>query len=404
VSNLTAQVSAAVTIDTIATDGVINASEKSGAITGTTVAGAAVVLSIGGNTRTATVTGTTWRYDLQSSDSTAMADGGETIRATATLSGGSTASATRSIVVDTVVPSISNLAITSASGAQNSALNGGDTASVTLTMSEATIVTGTPQLALNIGGATAQASYASGSGSTSLVFSYTIQAGDTDTNGISISANSLSLNGGNLLDAAGNAATLTHPAVTDNSGYRVDTTAPTLAPTNYSAAENTTAVVKLAATDTSAITYSLAGVGADNSRFNLSADGQLSFANAPNFELPGSAAGSNAYAITVDLTDAVGNSTRQAVTVNVTNQDEVAPSIASGQTATAIQENSGANQAIYTVTSTDTGDIATGATASRPVAMPQPSASMPPVARSSSRPTLTLRPKPATASPWWLPM
>ncbi|MEI6761566.1 MAG: hypothetical protein WCO22_14070 [Betaproteobacteria bacterium] len=224
VSTLTSQVSASVTIDTIATDGVINASEQAVAITGTTVAGAAVALSIGGNTRSATVTGSTWRYDLQSSDITTMADGGETIRATATLSGGSTASASRTILVDTVAPSISSVAITSASGAQSSTLNAGDTASVTVTLSEATTVStagGTPQLALNIGGTTVQATYTSGSGSTSLVFSYTIQAGQTDTNGISIAANGLNPNGAAFRSNAKAFQTLSSspPAIHETSGF-----------------------------------------------------------------------------------------------------------------------------------------------------------------------------------------
>ncbi|MBU1663902.1 MAG: hypothetical protein KKG92_00705, partial [Gammaproteobacteria bacterium] len=117
--------------------------------------------------------------------------------------------------------------ITSATGIQNSTLNAGDVVSVTVTMSEATIVTGTPQLVLNIGGTTVQANYASGSGTTALVFTYTILAAQTDTNGITIAANSLTLNGGTLKDAAGNNATLTHALVADNGGYMVDTTAPT---------------------------------------------------------------------------------------------------------------------------------------------------------------------------------
>src|SRR5438105_3310924 len=41
---------------------------------------------------------------------------------------------------------------------------------------------------------------------------------------------------------------------------------------------------------------------------------------------------------------------------------DVAPSITSGATAAAIDENSGAGQVVYTATSTDTGDIATGST------------------------------------------
>ena len=77
-----------------------------------------------------------------------------------------------------------------------------------------------------------QANYASGSGSTALVFTYIILAGQTDTNGISIGANALSLNGGSITDAAGNAATLTAAAVTDNASYKVDTTAPTVTVTS----------------------------------------------------------------------------------------------------------------------------------------------------------------------------
>ncbi|WP_233202433.1 Ig-like domain-containing protein [Limnohabitans sp. JirII-31] len=133
-----------------------------------------------------------------------------------------------SYLVDTTAPTVSSVAITGATGIQNSTLNAGDVVSVTVTMSEVTTVTGTPQLALNIGGNTVQASYASGSGSTALVFSYTILAGQTDANGISIDANSLALNSGTLKDAAGNVATLTHSAVTDNPSILVDTTAPTV--------------------------------------------------------------------------------------------------------------------------------------------------------------------------------
>ena len=47
-----------------------------------------------------------------------------------------------------------------------------------------------------------------------------------DANGISIDTNSLALNSGTISDAAGNAATLTHSAVSDNASYLVDTTAP----------------------------------------------------------------------------------------------------------------------------------------------------------------------------------
>ena len=161
-------------------------------------------------------------------------DGNVTVNVVASkftdTAGNNNTAATQNIqAVDTIVPTVSSVAITSATGIQNSTLNVGDVVSVTVTMSEATTVTGTPQLALNIGSTTVQANYTSGSGSTTLVFSYTILAGQTDINGISVAANSLALNGGSLKDAAGNNATLTHALVTDNAGYLVDTTAPSIA-------------------------------------------------------------------------------------------------------------------------------------------------------------------------------
>ncbi|TNI64271.1 hypothetical protein CF121_02030 [Aeromonas media] len=132
-------------------------------------------------------------------------------------------------LVDEVAPAVDSIAISGASGAQNSRLNAGDVVSITVTMDEATLVDttgGTPRVALNVGGNTVYADYVSGSGTASLIFQYTILAGQNDANGISLGANALQANGGTLRDAAGNAATLTHGAVTDNASYLVDTTAP----------------------------------------------------------------------------------------------------------------------------------------------------------------------------------
>ncbi|MDC6673918.1 hypothetical protein N4Q63_28395, partial [Leclercia adecarboxylata] len=63
---------------------------------------------------------------------------------------------------------------------------------------------------------------------------------------------------------------------------------------------------------------------------------------------------------TVVATDAAGNHSSQAVTLGINNLDEVAPTITSGTTATAINENSGAGQVIYTATATDTADVSGG--------------------------------------------
>ncbi|MEB6651086.1 cadherin repeat domain-containing protein [Aeromonas caviae] len=134
-------------------------------------------------------------------------------------------------LVDETAPTISSIAISGASGVQSSTLNAGDVVSVTVSMDEATVVDttgGTPRVALNVGGSTVYANYVSGSGTAALLFQYTILAGQSDANGISLDANALQTNGGTLRDAAGNAAVLTHGAVADNANYLVDTTAPTV--------------------------------------------------------------------------------------------------------------------------------------------------------------------------------
>ncbi|MEQ8857879.1 MAG: cadherin domain-containing protein [Pseudomonadales bacterium] len=134
-------------------------------------------------------------------------------------------------IADETAPTVSSVALTSATGAQNNTLNAGDTVTVTVTMSESTNVDtsgATPRVALNVGGSTVFAGYVSGTGTNSLSFSYTVQPGDTDLNGISIPTNALQSNGGTLGDATGNVANLSHGPVAGNPSYLVDTTAPTL--------------------------------------------------------------------------------------------------------------------------------------------------------------------------------
>ena len=80
----------------------------------------------------------------------------------------------------------------------------GTALSFPVTMSEAVVVTGTPRLAIDVGGVTRYASYASGSGTNTLTFTYNTQEGDVDLNGIAVSS-PLDLNGGTLKDLSGNA-------------------------------------------------------------------------------------------------------------------------------------------------------------------------------------------------------
>lgn len=91
-----------------------------------------------------------------------------------------------------------------------------------LTASEPVTVTGTPRIAIDLGGVTRYASYASGSGSSALTFSYVVQAGDFDANGITL-ASPLDLNGGTLTDVAGNPASSLTFTLPDTANLKVQT-------------------------------------------------------------------------------------------------------------------------------------------------------------------------------------
>jgi large repetitive protein len=108
-------------------------------------------------------------------------------------------------------------------------------------------------------------------------------------------------------------------------GYTVDNAAPTVSTTTFNVAENATAMTTsgaLAANET--VTWSL-GSGADTALFSLSGN-TLSLLAAKNYEVDETT--DHAYTVNVVATDAAGNATTQAVTVNLTNVNE-APTVAS---------------------------------------------------------------------------
>ena len=101
----------------------------------------------------------------------------------------------------------------------------GSSIAVTVSTNEPIYVAGIPTLTLLIGTTEKTAQYARGNGSTTLVFVYTVVAGDTDTDGVAIQVNSLSLNGGTLRDSSGNDLILTHSALLNaGTSHAVDTT------------------------------------------------------------------------------------------------------------------------------------------------------------------------------------
>ncbi len=124
--------------------------------------------------------------------------------------------------IDTTAPLISTMTVS-----PNATYTQGQSISFTATYSEVVSVTGSPRLSLTVGATASFATYVSGSNSNQLIFTYTVPAGALDTNGITVS-NTLALNGGTILDAAGNAQTpltFTAPTLTN---VRVDAVSPTI--------------------------------------------------------------------------------------------------------------------------------------------------------------------------------
>ena len=133
---------------------------------------------------------------------------------------------TVSIIVDGAAPTVSEVAITSTPDGE--AYGQGEAIELAVTFDESVDVSGAPQLALTIGEAIGIAEYANSDGAM-VTFSYTVQVGDLDTDGISISDNALDTSNGEIADAAGNATDAMHGALSDQAGHEVDGIAPTIA-------------------------------------------------------------------------------------------------------------------------------------------------------------------------------
>jgi hypothetical protein len=133
----------------------------------------------------------------------------------------------------------------------------------TVTASEPVTVTGTPRIAINVGGVTRYANYVSNTGS-ALTFSYQVQAGDFDPNGISFDTPQLDLNGATITDLAGNPLSNLSFTAPNTSNLKVQT---------YAAAFTTTPITNLNATAIS-FAISKAPVGA-SFNWTISSSGGL---------------------------------------------------------------------------------------------------------------------------------
>ena len=119
--------------------------------------------------------------------------------ATAALTTISVGSTTK-ILVDNTTPSVSSTTF-GTKGIYKLAQK----VNVTVVFDEKVVVSGSPQVQINLSGVTKNATYASGTGTTSLVFSYTVVTTNKDLDGLDLL--SASLNSGTIKDVAGNNAT-----------------------------------------------------------------------------------------------------------------------------------------------------------------------------------------------------
>ena len=143
----------------------------------------------------------TLRLDLNSSGT------GITDNAGNAISGGFTSGQTYTL--DKTAPTVSGVTSSTANGSYKA----GAVISIQVNFTEAVTVTGIPQLTLETGASDEVINYASGSGTSTLIFTYTVQLGDISSDLDYQSTTALALNGGTVKDAASNNATLTLPAV-----------------------------------------------------------------------------------------------------------------------------------------------------------------------------------------------
>ena len=122
---------------------------------------------------------------------------------------------------DTTPPRVESLGITSNPGSDQT-YAAGDEIEVTVQFNETVEVEGAPRLRLRVGNRTRTAGYLRGTGTAALVFGYEVADGDEDTDGVSIEAGRIALNGGTIEDEADNAAELDHEALATQAGHEVD--------------------------------------------------------------------------------------------------------------------------------------------------------------------------------------
>lgn len=207
-------------------------------------------------------------------------------------------------VMDNSVPTVTNITSSAADGAYSI----GAGISIQVEFSEAVTVTGMPQLTLETGATDRVVNYTGGSGSNTLTFDYTVQAGDTSNDLDYTGPTALALNGGGIQDSLTNDADLTLPTPGNsgslgvNKNIEIDTTAPSapvvLVPSNGSATTDATPTVSGTAEPNSDIEIFIDG----SSNGSASANGSGDW----SYTVP-SALSQGSHTVRARSTDAAGN-------------------------------------------------------------------------------------------------
>ncbi len=255
-----------------------------------------------------------------------------------------------------VVPSVTGVEVASWAGYDDTYAIG-EVISVRVTFSEAVEVTGTPTLVIDMDpapGGRNVAVYAGGSGTDELVFHHAVVEPNYSSRGIAVLANTLYLNRGSIRAVTdGVDADLAQPGLGHDPAHKVDwqqqqVFVPVSGPSiqmlctpaqPYDAANQRWTLVEpvrpagepyvpgalvaghcsVSVPEDADAAYSLSGADAD--MFEISTEGELSFAAAPDYETPADSDKDNVYEVTVTAT--VGKKTTAAdLAVAVTEAQE----------------------------------------------------------------------------------
>ena len=278
-------------------------------------------------------------------ESPADADNNNIYLVTVTATGGTGARAlsTEQDITVTVndvdeTPAITSVSVVSNPGADNT-YGLGDTIEVQVVFDQAVIVTGTPRIEFDAGGNQPEhlklATYADGSGTTTLRFDYVVEAADMDDNGIWLKADKLELNGGTIQGVDDDvAANLDYSSLGRQDDHKIDgsltttNTAPIffLESITREVDENSPAgtdvgdPVTATDADNDTLTYTLEGTDAASFQID-STSGQIRTKSGVTYDYETK----SSYSVMVKADDGNGGSDTIPVAIDLRDVDETAP-------------------------------------------------------------------------------